>query len=281
MGYNDSTIDRTAVRLSFDRAAATYDQAAEVQRQIGDALLEHLDTLGLDPRRVLDAGAGTGGASRALKHRFTRSEVIALDWAPAMLAQARQQSGADLGYLCADVRALPLASMSMDLVFSNMMLQWCPDLPAVMTELHRVLRPGGVLLFSTLGPATLHELRDSWAVVDGHSHVNRFLPRAQVADALDQGGLAGGEIWSRRFVLHYGRVSGLMHDLKAIGANNRTGGRARNLTGRSRLRALTHAYERFRTSDGRLPTTYEAIFARATRVSAGASTFRRVAGTHG
>ena len=281
MDQDEFSIDRTAVRISFDRAAETYDQAAKVQRRIGDALLDHLDSLAVRPERILDAGAGTGAASRALKIRFPESEVIALDWAPAMLAHARRRSGEQLRYLCADVHALPLASESVDLVFSNMMLQWCPDLPAVVTELHRILRPGGVLLFSTLGPATLYELRDSWAVVDGHSHVNRFLPQSTVMAALHQGGLVNGETWSQRFVLDYDRVSGLMRDLKAIGANNRTGSRARNLTGRSRLRALALAYERFRTDDGHLPATYEAIFARANRVEADASFVRHLAGAHG
>jgi malonyl-CoA O-methyltransferase len=165
--------------------------------------------------------------------------------------------------VCADVQALPFASQSCDLLISNVMLQWCNDLVPVFKECVRVLRPNGLLTFATFGSDTLKELRASWSQVDGYPHVSRFLDMHDIGDALLAAGFRDPVVDREDKVLLYDQVKDLLKDLKAIGANNATQGRAQGLMGKQRLQALYQAYEEFRGVDGQLPATYEVIFGHA------------------
>jgi malonyl-CoA O-methyltransferase len=164
--------------------------------------------------------------------------------------------------VCADALRMPLARASVDLIYSNLLLQWCNDPDAVFAEFKRVLRPHGLLTFSTFGPDTLKELRAAWASVDDYTHVNRFLDMHDIGDALVRAGLAEPVLDVERFTLTYEDAMSLMKDLKAIGAHNVTAGRPAGLTGRGRLESMLAAYEQQRT-DGRLPATYEVVYGRA------------------
>ena len=259
-----NAIDKAAARRSFDAAAAGYDQVAVLQREIAQRMLERLGYIRLAPRRVLDLGCGTGLALDGLAKRYRRAELIALDFAPSMLRQARRR-GHWLNrprLVCADAEQLPLADDSVDLVFSNATLQWINDLDGTFRELLRVLRPGGLLLFSTFGPDTLKELRAAWAAVDGAGHVSPFLDMHDIGDALVRARFADPVMDVERMTLTYGEVGELMRDLKQLGARNALTGRPRGLTGRRRLAALAAAYERERR-DGRLPATYEVVHGHA------------------
>jgi malonyl-CoA O-methyltransferase len=257
-------IDGGRVRRSFGRAAAGYDAAAVLQARVRDELLDRLDVVRLEPAMVLDLGAGTGQASLALKRRYRRSEVVALDLSPGMLRQAtrRQTLLRRFRRVCADAAALPLHAASADLVLSSLMLQWCNDPDAVFRECRRVLRPGGLLSFATFGPDTLVELRRAWRAADGHTHVNRFIDMHDLGDALVRAGLAEPVLDVERITLTYDSVRDLMGDLKAIGAHNANAGRPRGLTGKGALARMTAAYEEFRR-DGRLPATYEVVYGQA------------------
>lgn len=257
-------IDRDRVRRSFAHAARSYDEAAVLQARVRDELLQRLDVVRLEPTVVLDLGAGTGHASLALKRRFRSSRVVALDLAEGMLREAgrRQTFLRRFRRVCAHAAALPLRDASVDLVFSNLMLQWCTDPDAVFRECRRVLRPGGLLTFTTFGPDTLVELRRAWAAADRHTHVNRFIDMHDLGDALLRAGLAEPVMDVERYTLTYAEVRELMRDLKAIGAHNANAGRPRGLTGRGALARMTAAYETYRR-DGRLPATYEVVFGQA------------------
>jgi malonyl-CoA O-methyltransferase len=256
-------LDRRAVAQAFDRASASYDAAAALQERVRNELLERIEELKLAPLRILDLGAGTGHASRALKRRYPKSLTVAADIAPGMLARARLQSRwlHRFERVRADAYSLPFQAGSFDLVFSSLMLQWCDDLDAVFAEIARVLKPGGVLLFSTFGPGTLAELREAWSASDAPgNHVNHFFDPQALGSALMQAGLSEPVLDVDRTVVGYPDVITLMHELKAIGAHNVTAGRSRGLTGRKRLAAMTQAYETQRR-DGKLPATYEVIHA--------------------
>jgi malonyl-CoA O-methyltransferase len=257
-------IDGSRVRRSFGRAAAGYDAVAVLQARVRDELLGRLDVVRLEPAVVLDLGAGTGHASLALKRRYRRSEVVALDLALGMLRQAtrRQTLLRRFRRVCADAAALPLRTASADLVLSSLMLQWCNDPDAVFRECRRVLRPGGLLSFATFGPDTLVELRRAWGAVDGNTHVNRFIYMHDLGDALVRSGLAEPVLDVERYTLTYESVRDLMGDLKAIGAHNANAGRPRGLTGKGALARMTAGYEQFRR-DGRLPATYEVVYGQA------------------
>ncbi|GAB6039704.1 malonyl-ACP O-methyltransferase BioC [Endothiovibrio diazotrophicus] len=254
-------IDKTLVRAAFSRAAPTYDRAAVLQKEVASRLVERLDFVKLSPQRIYDLGCGTGRVSAALRERYPAAEVVALDFALPML-QAAQRRSPGLAAVCGDLEALPLAGHSAELILSNLTLQWCLDLEGSLRGLLRVARPGGLLMFTTFGPDTLRELRAAWAQVDGRSHVNAFTDLHDVGDALMRAGWAEPVVDQQTFTLTYDEVSGLMRDLKEMGAHNVTAGRAHGLTGRARLRAMADAYERFR-SDGRLPATYEVVYGHA------------------
>jgi malonyl-CoA O-methyltransferase len=251
------------VRRSFDRAAESFDAAAVLHTEVRENLLQRLELTAISPHTILDAGAGTAHASRALKRRYPKALVIALDSSAGMLrAAARQQTWLKrFERVCADAHALPLADGSVDLIVSSLMLQWC-DPDAVFAEFRRVLAPRGLLCFSSLGPDTLRELRTAWAAVDSHSHVLPFIDMHDLGDALVRGGFAAPVLDVERFTLKYLDVRRVAADLKATGAHNGAADRTRGLTGPRKFARMQAAYETFR-QDGRLPATYEVVFALA------------------
>jgi malonyl-CoA O-methyltransferase len=231
-----------------------------------------MDPMRLVPRRLLDLGCGTGYAFDVLAKRFPSAALVGLDLAPAMLARAqrrppwwRRMLGARRPALvCADAERLPLADGCVDLVFSNLTLQWC-DPARVFAEAARVLAPGGLVLFSSFGPDTLMELRAAFAEADGAPHVNRFVDMHDLGDALVHAGFADPVMETERITLEYDTVLAVARDLKAIGAVNSLPSRARGLPGRNRWRRMTQAYERFRRG-GVLPATWEVVYGHAWKV---------------
>ena len=257
------------VRRAFERAAHTYDAAAVLQREVCARLLDHLDPVRLDPRRVLDLGCGTGQAFDALARRYPAASLVGLDLATAMLGRARQRGpwwrrlpgSRRPGLVCADAECLPLASASVELVFSNLALQWC-DAARVFAEAARALRTDGLILFSTFGPDTLRELRSAFAEADGGPHVNRFVDMHDLGDALVRAGFADPVMEMETITLEYDSVLAVARDLQAIGAVNSLPGRGRGLPGRERWRRMTQAYERHRRR-GVLPATWEVVYGHA------------------
>jgi malonyl-CoA O-methyltransferase len=258
-------LDRPSIRESFDRASVRYEEAAVLQARVSEELIERLGFFKLEPRAVLDLGCGPGRSAAALKRAHPGATVIALDFAPGMLREAGRRmanEGVRFERVCADALRLPIADASIDLVFSSLMLQWCEPLHVAFTEVCRVLRPGGLVMFSTFGPDTLQELREAWSSVDEGMHVNRFVDVHDVGDAAMRAGLSEPVLDVERVQLTYTDVLGLMRDLKAIGAHNVAVERARGLTTRAKLRRMEAAYERSRR-DGRLPATYEVVYGTA------------------
>lgn len=267
------TIDQQRVQQAFARAAAAYDESAVLQRQVNEHLLERLDYMKFLPATILDVGCGTGFASYALAKRYTDARLTAMDLAYPMLDVARRRAGfwarwsGRLGkpriqFVNAAAEQLPFADGQFDMLYSNLTVQWVNDLDQALTEFMRVLKPGGMLLFSTFGPDTLHELRASWSAIDQYSHVSPFLDMHDVGDAILRAHFAEPVMDVEYFTLTYADVYALMHDLKAIGAHNATSQRARGLTGKQRFKDLQKHYEAFRT-DNVLPATYEIVYGHA------------------
>ena len=198
-------LDRRRVRRNFGRAARTYEQHDALQREVQQLLLDRLGFYLQAPQRVLDVGAGTGRGSALLKERYGKAEVIAVDLAVPMLQAAKQHSRwlKPFQRVCADATALPFPDHSVDVLHSNLCFQWIDDLAALFGECARVLRPGGLLAFSTFGPDTLRELRAAWAAADRQSHVSRFLDMHDVGDAMLGAGLRDPVLDVDRFTLTY------------------------------------------------------------------------------
>ncbi len=255
-------LDKNAIRQSFERAAPGYDQHAVLEREIESRLLERVGFLRVEPSLVVDIGCGTGSASKGLATQFKRANIIALDWSLAMLHQAGAGVGTPPWLLCADMHSLPLAAGSVDLVFSNLALQWSCDLPAVMHEFRRIMRPEAMLVFTCYGPDTLYELKQAWQTIDELPHVNDFPDMHDIGDGLIAAGFREPVMDVERLTLEYPDVLALMRELKGSGAHNVAAHRFRGLTGKSRLQEMQQAYEQFRRND-RYPASYEVIYGAA------------------
>jgi len=253
-------IDKRKARRSFDQASGSYDQVAQLQVEMGDRMLDRLNYIRVEPKTILDMGSGTGVLADRLSREYRKSKVIAADFAHSMLQQTRKRGSMlrKLRCVCADAELLPLADDSVDLVVSNAMLQWCNKPDVVFQEWMRILKPGGLLMFTTFGPETLRELRQAWAEIDRLPHVNQFTDMHEIGDSLMGGGWEGAVMDIDRFDLNYKDVHGLLRDIKGLGAGNADTGRHKGLTGKSRMQAMYDAYEQFRR-EGNLPAHYEVI----------------------
>lgn len=264
-------LDKRAVRRSFENAAADYDAHAVLQHEVCKRMLERLVYIKLEPRTILDGGAGTGNAMAGLLARYPGSRLIELDLARSMVQQAVRRVKwwrrlplvrAPVHGVCADLEHLPLKDESVSLIWSNLALQWVADLPRTLVELYRVLEPGGLIMFSTFGPDTLKELRGSYDGTDGRTHVNRFFDMHDIGDMLVAARYADPVMDMEQLTLTYDDVRTLMRDLKAIGAHNSTHGRPAGLSTKSVLRAVESNYEAFRR-EGKLPATFEIVYGHA------------------
>ena len=229
-------VNKEAVARAFGRAAGHYEQHAELQRRCGDTLLALAPLLA--DGDLLDAGCGTGWYSRFWQQRGQR--VVALDLSPQMLRQARSLDAAS-GYLAGDIDALPLASQSVDCVWSNLAVQWSSDLRTALQQFARVLRPDGVMLFSTLLAGSLQEVHDAWRPLGAGEHANRFLTEEQVR--------AAGAGLNLRFirqtqVMHFPSALSAMRSLKGIGATHLHQGRDGAALTRQRLAQLEAQWPR-------------------------------------
>ena len=268
MDKQQTEFNKKIVRSHFDRAANSYDKAAVLQREVADRLLERLDYVIIEPEIILDVGAGTGYLASGLKGRYKKAHVIEMDLSMKMLLQGAKKSPwyrqlmGNKCRVCGDAEQLPYANESVDCLISSLTIQWCNNLQQTFSEFKRVLKPGGLLMFTTFGPDTLKELRESWADVDEQGHVSAFLDMHDVGDSLLHAGLSEPVMDVEHFTLTYPAVGGLVKDLRDIGATNALQQRAQGLTGKQAYQAMVQAYEKFRTQ-GQLPASYEVIYGHA------------------
>jgi malonyl-CoA O-methyltransferase len=255
----DSGIDARAARRRFDRAARSYAQAARLESEVGARMLERLDYVKLVPGRVLDAGSGP--PQRALGRRYRGAEIIAVDFALAMLRSGKKKlfEGNPPKSVAGDIARLPIASGAIDLVWSNMALHWVADPLAAFGEFNRVLGVGGLLMFSTLGPDTLAELR----AAAGEERVHRFADMHDLGDMLVGAGFADPVMDMERLKIEYASGAALLADLRASGQTHVGAARARGLAG-ARFRArLEERLAAQRGERGKLQVSFEVVYGHA------------------
>lgn len=272
MSMPDFQLDPRLVRRRAGRAAAGYATVDALAREVSRRMGERLEYIRVEPRRILDLGCGPGADLPTLGERYPGIPRIAIDTAPAMLARARGEQGllkrllrlgkpADPDFVCADAAALPLVRSSVSLAWSNLMLNWLHDPLPALKELHRVLEVGGLLMFSTLGPDTLKELRSALPP-SRHEHLHRFIDMHDLGDALVGAGFSDPVMDMEMITVTYTRLDDLFRDLRDSGCNNAAAARPRGLTGRSHWQQLRAAYEALRR-DGRLPASVEVVYGHA------------------
>jgi len=238
------------IQNNFNRFAGSYDKYAIVQKEIAKRLYKKLSIINPLSNLVLELGAGTGLLSDIINENNLKNKLITTDFALNSLSINNDKNS-----ICLDSHYLPFKPKIANIVISNLMMQWC-NLEAVALEAQRVLTNDGLFIFSTFGPQTLTELKQSWSEVDNKTHANNFMDMHDIGDKLLALGFSGVVVESEIITLTYEKAMDILLDLKNIGAQNIN---AKNIT-KSNLKSMFKNYEKFRTN-GKLPISYEVIYA--------------------
>ncbi|MGB9356752.1 MAG: methyltransferase domain-containing protein, partial [Azonexus sp.] len=272
---SEGFVDRLQVSRRFSRVAASYDQADFFVREVDRRMQERLDYVKVEPKRILDLGCSRGGSFAGLAARYPAAELLGLDISPAMLQAGHTgrtgwQRWLGLGRkeqarrLAGDATNLPLKSQSTAVVWSNLLLHWLDDPLPALAEAHRVLEVGGLLMFATLGPDSLKELRSAFS--DGYAHTQRFIDMHDLGDMLVGCGFADPVMDMEVLTLTYDGFDEMLGELRAAGSGCAMKARRHGLTGRQAWEKARVGYESLRR-DGRLPATFEIVYGHAWKVA--------------
>ena len=255
--------ERRAALVRLERASATFDTADAVHTEARIRLLDRLRLFNISPTSVLDLGSATGKGTTELAALYPQAQIVAIDLSRPMARRTLQRCS-DLdsaGPVIGDAEQLPLMENSFDLVFANLLLPWC-DPRAVFAEIGRVLRAGGLTLFTTVGPDTLQEVRRAWREVDNDIHVHGFVDMHDLGDLAVRSGLVEPVMDVDRLQVTYRDPGRLVDDLRACGATNVAYGRRTQLTGAARWQAFCERLAAQRVGD-ELSISVELIFGQA------------------
>lgn len=263
-------LDRRRLRRHFDTAAATYDSVDALARATSEQMDARLEGIVHTPARVLDLGCGTGRDLAALARRYPEATCIGADLSPAMVARNRISAGwmarltgrpRSAARIASDAAAMPFARAQFDMIWSNLMLNWLDDPTAALAEIHRIMQVGGMVMFATLGPDTLKELREALNDAEG-VHVHRFIDMHDIGDALVNAGFENPVMDMDPLTLTYTDFDDLIADLRLSGSTNASVARRHGLGGRGLWQRARAHYETLRR-DGRLPATFEVVYGHA------------------
>jgi len=245
--------NRFKIARSFGSASVSYDTSARLQRYCGKHLMPWLPNR--NDLSVLDLGSGTGFFTELLASRY--QQVTGLDISKKMLHFAKDNRNKSIRWLEADAYKIPLQDNSIDFVYSNLMIQWCDPLDLVLNEVMRVLKPGGLFVFSTLVDGTLFELKSAWAQVDNDQHVIDFKTESEIKplfDGIDRKLLNAKQ---QDIILEYENVLHLVHELKSLGASHVPKKQGKGLAGKDKWQKMTKSYQDFLEPNGIYPATYK------------------------
>ena len=262
--------EKYRIQKHFDAKADFYESSAVLQKEVCERMLERLHLVKMQPQRILDVGAGTGWGVQGLMQHYRSAQVIALDLSPAMLKRSKSKGGwlRKPKLICSDAESMAVADNSVDIIFSSLMLQWC-DAEKVFADFFRILKPGGLVMFSSFGPDTLKELRYSWQQVDDKVHVNDFVDMHELGDSLLTTGFAEPVMDMDIMTLTYKDAKNVMIDLKNIGANTPMKNADHGLITPRKFQRVLDAYEKFRVEDV-VPATYEVVYGHAWKAESSA-----------
>ncbi len=245
-------LNRIKIAKSFGSASKSYDVSSRLQRYTGKHLMSLL------PNRtditIVDLGSGTGFFTDILASKY--QQTIGVDISNKMLTFAQENRSKEISWLEADAYHLPLKDNSIDVIYSNLVIQWCDHLDILVKEILRVLKPGGLFIFSTLLDGTLHELKSSWSQVDDEKHVIDFKTPEYMEAIFDNGSCKLLEHKTQNLVLEYQNVIHLARELKGLGANHVAKEKGKGLAGKDKWNKMTSSYQDFQEPSGIYPATY-------------------------
>ncbi len=260
-----------------------YHRFACVEQAIGTRLLESLDLMKIHPTLILDLGSGTGDDAERLALRYPEAQIVQLDLShtmtnvakhkhPHAIGPAKKPQGLDNRlyqtpnpyYLCADAEAIPLQSNSVDLVVSNALLPWLPDCEVIFEEVRRVLKPGGLFLFSSFGPDTLKECNQVLSQMNIRNvHENALLvDMHDLGDQLVQASFESPVMDSSLLTLEYGSPFALIRDLHRTGWSYAIPSMERSIL-KTFLGDFKKHYECYQDGQGHYLATFEVIVGHA------------------
>lgn len=251
-------------QIAFDKAATTYEENAVAQREIGERLFERLQFIRLNPETILDLGSGTGFLLPKLRAAFPQANIAAIDVSKASLEQAKKNyHHLDIDFQQADANQLPFSDNAFDVIISNLMLPWSPDMMQTFASCLRSLKKGGLFIFTTVGIDTLKELRHAFSQVDALDHVNTFYDMHDIGDGLLHTGFADPVVDMEYLTVTYRQLDTLFQDLKKTGSHLLPGSGHQGLYARKKWQHMCEAYEQFKTPQGVYPATIEIIYGHA------------------
>lgn len=235
-------LDKAQIEKQFSRAADSYDQAAGLQKQIIEQLVEKLAELSIEPKRIVDLGCGTGLGLAALNNQFPNAELVGVDIAQGMLNQAAKTCPSAELYK-ADIEQIPIEDDQFDLVFSSSTLQWC-ELELSLKECARILKPEGYLALAMFGQGTHAEWHAAWSEVDQYQRTLAYPDQVQVAARLKKLGFNFTHMWGDFASMQFDSAKAALKSVKDIGATNAHSARQKGLMGKYRFLKFTKAFER-------------------------------------
>ena len=260
MTGNPDIFDRQLLRKRRDRFAIHAARHEFLLARVADDMVERLAGVRRTFPLALDLGAHHGLLGRRLAQVPGVETVIDAEASAALLAQC---SG--LRVAC-DEEVLPFRDQSLDLVVSALSLQLINDLPGVLAQVRRALKPDGLLLASMLGGSTLFELRTALLAAEEEIEGGASPRVAPFADVRDLGGLlqraqfALPVVDAETVVVTYADPLALMHELRAMGGANILRSRSRKPMRRATLQRSFEIYaQRFGLANGRIPATFEIL----------------------
>lgn len=256
------SINKQAVADSFSKAAKHYDQFAQLQRDVGDQLLS-LVKKNESINQIVDLGCGTGHFTEKLSGHFPYANLTCFDLSVAMLEQVKKRNINNVTFQQGDIDNLPFVENSLDLIYSNLVVQWSNNLQHCLQQVHHCLKAGNSCYISTLVDGTLNELTQAWKMVDKNPHTNSFLSLHDIKEALTHIPFSQVKITSEKRVLYYENVIEVMRALKGIGANHVHGHHSSQRLGRQILKQLQSGYQAFTDEQGRLKLTYQVCYIEA------------------
>ena len=243
--------------------AEKYIDSAIVQKEIINRLMQRLSFFNLSQRKVIDIGSGVGLSTKKLIELHNKSDFYMLDSSLKSLEENIIKKK-NVFKVCADYTKIPYESNTFDFVFSSSALHWELDIHSSFKEIFRILKPGGLLLFSTYGPDTLIELRSAWAQVDSNKHVNDFYDMHDIGDLMLNLNFIDSVVDTEKIIIQYENIRQLQKDLKNIGSKVLPGeDKSKNLSSISGMKSMYKEYDNFRLKSGDLPATYEVIYGSA------------------
>lgn len=247
--------NRQQIRSNFNKVAQNYPTFANIQNISAKELAERLIFFKINPNKILDIGCGTGTLSNLVSEQYPKANLIRLDWSKRMLLSA-EHSNQKL-CVCADAVQLPFANQQFDMVISNAMLQWCNDLGQQFQEIRRIIKPDGLFMFTTFGPDTLKEWRDTWLIAGSlHQHTNTFVDMHDIADILMYAGFSDPVVDRESLTITHKTLDEVTQSIKGVGSKTTVNGRSKGLTGKKLWQGFKKHYPQQRNG---YPLTWEII----------------------